>query len=300
MGAWKMSGVALSPTSFLKGDAQVFRENFDRVPYTFEHTLSDHPLFRPTRLLELAKAMARNPGDVYFDAGEVSVGQRWDAVPPSDLPIDRLLERIETAGAWIVLRRAEKFPEYAAILDRCIAEIETLSGRKIDKLMRLKNAIIFVNSPGRVTSYHIDRECNWLLQIAGEKTLHVFDKNDRTILPEEEIERFWSIDNNAAIYKPQHAHRARKIRLLPGHGVHIPVGSPHWVQNGNQVAVSVSVNFHYTESLRANIYRANYMLRQLGLRPTPPGRSALRDTVKRAVVGPAVALRRRLKRLPMG
>jgi len=38
----------------------------------------------------------------------------------------------------------------------------------------------------------------------------------------------------------------------------------------------------------ANVYRANYALRKLGLHPTPPGRSSVRDLVKSYAVEPAV------------
>jgi hypothetical protein len=282
---------------YLIGEPAMFRENFDTRPYGFRHTLSDHPLFSRDRLLELAREMSRVPEDVYFDTGAVEIGQRWDQVPLVDLSVETLIERIETANAWIILRRAEKFPEYARILEDCIAEIEALSGRNLKPLLKLKNAIIFINSPRRITSFHIDRECNWLLEIAGDKTVHVFDKDDREVLPEVEIERFWTIDSNAATYKPAFQDRAHTFQLVPGTGVHIPVGSPHWVQNGDHVSVSLSVNFHYQEALRANVYRANYLLRRLGLSPQPPGRSPFADGVKRAVVGPALALRRRFKEL---
>jgi hypothetical protein len=45
------------------------------------------------------------------------------------------------------------------------------------------------------------------------------------------------------------------------------------------------VNFTWKDSERANIYRANYFLRKLGMRPQPPGRSKLSDAAKTAVIG---------------
>jgi ribosomal silencing factor RsfS len=288
------------PTSFLNGDPAVFRDLFDSRAYTFGHRLAGHPLFERDKLLRLTHAMRQNPRDIFYDAGDVGVGQRWDAVPRTHLTPEELFERIETAGAWIILRRADRLPEYAALLDQCIAEIEALSGREWGPLMQLKAAIIFINSPRRISSYHIDRECNWLLQIAGEKVVHVFDKNDRTVLPEEEIERFWALDPNSAIYKPDCENRATVVPLKPGDGVHIPVGAPHWVQNGDQVSVSLSINFHYKESFRADIYRANHYLRRFGFVPTPPGRSAIRDSFKRTVFRPMFGARNWLRRHSRG
>jgi Cupin-like domain len=276
--------MTLAATLF-EADPAVFRENFDRAPFSFTHRLANHPLFEPDRLLRLAKDLARNPGDVYYDAGDVRVDQRWDEVG-CDLPIDVLLHQIETAGAWIVLSRAEKDPEYAALLRRCLDEISERVGEDLGKVTKLQNAIVFLNSPHRITSYHIDRECNCLLQIRGSKTVSVFNRNDRTVLPEEEIERFWAADRNAPRYKPEYQDRATMYELTPGDGLHIPVNSPHWVQNGPEIAVSVSMNFHYRDEILGDIYRMNHLMRRFGMKPKPPHASPVGDNVKRALWRP--------------
>jgi len=276
---------------------ELFSRNFDREPFSFEHGLAEHPLFAPEHLLRLAKQMAEDPRDIYYDAGDVRVDQRWDQTPVCDLPIDELLHRIETAGAWIVLRRAEKHPDFAALLDACMEEIQALSGRDLRSTVKFRNAIVFMNSPNRISAYHIDRECNCLLQIRGTKKISIFDRDDRDVLPDVEIERFWTVDNNSAVYKPPLQDRARVFDLTPGCGVHIPVNAPHWVQNGPEVAVSLSINFHYHDALLADVYRANYWLRRLGLRPVPPRRSPLRDAVKSTLYRSARALHTTTRRL---
>jgi len=270
---------------FLEADPSLFARRFDELAFQFSHRLADHPLFAPERLLALAKKMAANPADIYYDAGKVEVGQRWDQIPVCDMPIDQLLQRIETADAWVVLRKAEKVPEYAALLDACIAEIETLAGRDLSRVMKLRNAIIFINSPHRVSTYHIDRECNFLLQLRGQKTISVFDRYDRAVLPEDEIERFWAVDNNSAVFKPEFQERAMVMELTPGSAVHIPVNSPHWVKNGPEVSVSLSINFHYHDALLGDVYRANYWLRRLGLEPKPPGSAPRLEALKARVYG---------------
>lgn len=281
----------------LSSDPAVFRANFDRASFVFAHRLAGHPLFAPGRLLQLAKTMAQDPADVYYDAGAVRVDQRWDEVSPCALGVTELLERIENAGAWIILRRAEKDPEYAALLDACMAEVEALSGRDLRASMKLRNAIVFITSPERVSSYHIDRECNFLLQIAGSKTISVFDRFDRDVLPETELEAFWSRDNNAARYKPHLQDRAQTVTLTPGQGIHIPVNAPHWVKNGPEVSISLSINFHYRDSVLSDVYRANYWLRRAGLRPQPPEHSALLDRAKRVAVATARGLERARRRV---
>ncbi|MGC2250070.1 MAG: hypothetical protein WA626_05315, partial [Acidobacteriaceae bacterium] len=59
----------------------------------------------------------------------------------------------------------------------------------------------------------------------GKKTIHIFDQNDRQVLTEPELERFWSVDNNAAIYKKDLQSRATSFVLEPGKAVHIPINA---------------------------------------------------------------------------
>jgi hypothetical protein len=118
------------------------------------------------------------------------------------------------------------------------------------------------------------------LQIHGEKDIYIFDKYDRDVLPEAELERFWTVANDSANYREQYQSRAANHRLVPGKGVHIPVNAPHWVKNDNNISVSLSLNFQFKDEFPANVYRFNYHLRRFGFKPTPPGVSPLKDKVK--------------------
>jgi len=66
--------------------------------------------------------------------------------------------------------------------------------------------------------------------------------------------------------------------------VRVPVNCPHWVKNGPGVSVTLSVNFWYRNIPRADVYRTNYFLRRMGMRPQPPGASSFRDAVKRRLL----------------
>jgi hypothetical protein len=156
---------------------------------------------------------------------------------------------------------------------------------------------LFITSPNRITTYHIDRECNYLLQIHGDKVISLFDRYDREALPEEEIERFWSVDNNAARYKEQYQERAHEFHLQPGTGVHIPVNAPHWLKNGNNISVTWAVTFQFPDTHLANLYRTNYYLRKVGFRPLPPGTSKVRDTVKAWMMESALGIRNVARRV---
>jgi hypothetical protein len=283
---------------WIVADPADFRAQFNRRSFELSHHLASNPLFGLPSLMELAKrTLKTRPQDLYYDAGNIRVDQRWDAVPERTFSAVEAMQRIENCGAWFIFRSAQRDPEYRVFLDRGLAEIKANIGPDIDSEIMVEDIIIFVTSPKRVTSYHIDRECNFLLQIRGTKTLHVFDREDREVLSEVEIERFWSTDNNSARYKPHLQNRAASYKLAPGKGVHIPVNCPHWIENDDNVSVSLSVNFQFKDTLRANAYRANFLLRKLGLDPTPPGRSRALDSVKSYAVRPVVWAKKTYNRI---
>jgi hypothetical protein len=259
---------------------QMARECFNRSSFDYGHHLSDHPLFELPPLLRLSRRVAKP--DLYFDWGNVQIGQRWSEIPNCDQPLENLLERIENAGAWVVLRNVQKYDPYKEVLNKLLGEYLSFVDERLHRHIRIREGIVFVTSPNRISTYHIDRECSLLLQIRGEKTISVFDHYDRKVLPETEIERFWAVDNNAATYKEQLQDRAKVYELKPGMGIHIPTNAPHWVKNHDNVSISLNVNLQFDDKVLANIYRANYYLRKLGIAPLPPGQSKLRDSVKAA------------------
>ncbi len=264
-------------------ERDVFRGKFNRRQFVFRHHLSDHPLFRLPRLIELARSTAATRADdLYYDAGVQDIGERW-GTSPALFPVDETIKRIENAGAWITLKRADTDPSYAAVMERCMSDILEVSGRELERKMRRKELIVFITSPNRLTTYQIDSDNNFLLQLSGKKEINLWRPEDREVTTEQEIERFYSIDTNSAIYKPHLQDRADVLTLEPGMGVHIPVNAPHWLKNADNISISVSINYHSFDNERAAIYRTNHYLRRLGLNPMPPFRSPMLDQLKRPV-----------------
>lgn len=283
----------------LRIDPHDFAEGFNVRQFPVTHSLAENPLFSLPNLLSLAERVAGVArSEVYYDLGVTDVGQRWSSTPPA-ATLRATLERINAAGAWIDIKSAELDPPYARVLDCCIGDLLAISGPELKRKMRRTQMAIFITSPNRLSTYHIDSECNFLLQIRGRKQISIFDKFDREVLPEEEIERSWTVDTNAALYKPHLQNRADVVMLSPGMGVHIPVNAPHWVQNGDDVSVSAAILFHWWNSEYANVYAANYCLRQkLGLHPRPPRESAVTDLVKQPL-GAAFSRLRRMRHGPL-
>ena len=287
-----MSAIAAShssPQHSINCDAQLFTSNFNRLPFEITHTLVNNPIFDVERLVELAQHVEsrRTPhrpfGDIYCNIGDVNPGMKAveghrPAMPPSEL-----VRRIESSQAWITLEHVEREDDYREVLQHCICDLLELSGKDIMKKIKWFDAILFITSPRRTTHYHVDRECAWLVQLHGEKEIHLFDKSDKEVVPDEELERFWAVDNGAGTYKPQFESRAMIFHLRPGIGVHIPVNCPHWLQNGSDVSVSMNVNFQFRDEVWGNIYKANHLLRRFGMKPSSPGLHPVRDHVKSMV-----------------
>lgn len=286
------AGSIFEPTH--AGSSESFKASFDTKPFVFDHGLTDsHPLFN----LAALRALLDAPGvkdNIAYDAGDIRVDQRWDSMPAKP-PIEEVFDNIGTSGAWIVMRRVHRLPAYRELLDACLTEVRKLSGRDVSEDEKSREAMIFVTSPNRVTPYHIDRECNFLMQVRGTKTISVFDREDKDVVPDQELETFWSRDNNAGVYKPQFQDRAFVSHMRPGTGVHIPVNFPHWLKNDDNVSVSLSISYQYKDWARKNVYQANYYLRKMGLQPTPPGRSAAVDYSKRVAVEMALRTKRLIK-----
>ena len=216
----------------------------------------------------------------------------------AEIDSSELIREIETGQTWIILKHIEREPGYREIFENCICDILRLTGSEIVKSIKWFEAILFITSPNRVTEYHIDRECSWLLQIHGDKDMHLFDRADKDVLPDEELERYWVVNNLCAVYKPQYESRAIVYHMRPGTGVHSPVNTPHWLQNGNNVSVSLNINFQLHESAWENLFKANYYLRRAGFTPSPPGKFPLADSIKTRVYTAVQGIQRRAKGYP--
>lgn len=272
---------AIASESLLDLDKETFRAHFNRKPFLFRHHLSGHPLFKLTRLAELAKTLP--PSIVEYNAGKIPVSlPDWENTPYTGLSAEETVRRIEECGSWLVLKRAEAAPDCLSALNDVLDEIEPLC-EEIEPGMCEREGAIFVTSPGSVTPYHMDHEINFLLQIRGSKTVSVFSASDREVLSDLELERHFSgpaIHRNMAFHE-RYQKRATVFELKAGYGLHIPTTDPHWIKNGDGVSISFSAAFKTRASLhRGAVYKLNGQLRKVGIKPAPYGQGALRDAVK--------------------
>ena len=280
--------------SISPGSENLFRENYNRRPFVLEHHLSGHALLQLPHLTAVAQSFAtQHPERLYYTIGNVNLSSGWDYGTQRPVPPKEAIDQIQTANTWLILKGVQILPEYGQLLDQILQEIHAASAREWKRSTEDRNISVIISSPNQVTPYHMDADCNYLLQIAGAKTVYVFNGADRSVVTGGELERFYSGHINAAQYREASQAGAWRFDLTPGHGVHIPVTFPHWVQNNNNVSISISLNFRFVDRTVPDIFRLNHYLRRLGLHPKLPGESIISDGAKKLVSKTLRAVRRK-------
>jgi hypothetical protein len=276
-------------------DPSVFREKFNRLPFMFPQSAADHPLLKIPSLIELARRLPKQ--QIVTNSGSVPVGADIDRPVFTGLTGEQALERIEEAGTWVLLYGVNSDPVYRDLVDALLDEVQVLS-EPLEPGMCDRKAYIFVASPGSVTPYHMDRDINCLLQFRGTKMVYIWDPCDRSVLPETGLELlFGKPSQPRPHYDESFQSRAYEFQLAPGFAVHHPFTAPHWVKNGPDVSVSMSITFRTRNIHRKmRVYTTNYHLRRLGWKPSPPGVSRLHDDVKSNVYGAYANVRALLQR----
>jgi ribosomal protein L16 Arg81 hydroxylase len=155
-----------------------------------------------------------------------------------------------------------------------------------------REGFVFLSAPGSVTPSHIDPEHNFLLQIRGIKEMTVGEFPDERTR-QLEIEQRASGAHRNLTYKPTDP---ELFRLEPGDAVYVPPHAPHWVQNGEEASVSLSITFRTPVTERvARASSLNARLRRLRLDPKAPGENETVDRAKASVSKTIGVLRGRLR-----
>jgi hypothetical protein len=192
-----------------------------------------------------------------------------------------VIENIGSNDSLILLKHVQNDEILGPSVTQVIQQIVSIVGTRFREDYLVGRATLLIASPGRITSYHMDGDTNFLFQIRGHKVLHVFDHTDRTLLTAVELGQFFDGNINAARYRPHRQKDAISYELQPGSAVHIPFTAPHWAQNRSDVSIALSINFDLRSTARvARIHRVNHHLRKLGVAPSNPGTAPWSDRLK--------------------
>ncbi|QGN56065.1 cupin-like domain-containing protein [Novosphingobium sp. Gsoil 351] len=234
------------------------------------HGLAGHPLLTLDALAALAEALPA--GSAEWNPGTLPIGVDPGDVPRATLGVGETIRGIDTSASWVVLKRIEQVPAYAALLRAALAELEAVATPRTGAMHQLEG-FVFVSSPGSVTPFHFDPEHNILLQLRGTKTLTVFPGGDERLLSAEAQEAFHLGQHHRNLpWNDAFAALGEAVHLAPGEAVHVPVKAPHWVRNGPAPSISLSITWRSEWSYAEADARAfNRVLRGMGMRPRRPG-----------------------------
>lgn len=254
---------------FPESSRETFSRNYPETPHKFVHTLDSHPLLTLESLARLADSLPMK--DRECNTGDLPVGV--DAVP--EQLIDNLGERvlnIETAGCWIALRHIEQDPEYNALIHELLDDLKDTIRPKTGELYQVEG-YIFVTSPGGVAPYHFDPEHNILMQVRGSKRFTMFPAGNPLYAPDEFHEAYHLGGRPELPWRDELAPGGVEWTLGPGDALFVPVMAPHFVKNGDEVSISISVVWRSEWSFAEADARAfNRVLRNMGMNPGNPGR----------------------------
>ena len=249
---------------------------------------------------------------IEYHSGKAAISQDPDATPSVDLDPLEVVKRIETAGAWMVLKRVENSPEYRQLLEHALLSVARARGCNslLDAGFEQLEGFLFISPPNSTTPFHLDSEDNFFVQIHGEKFFTIFDNTDRGMVSEDEIERSMTKHRNLK-YDESFAARGKEFRLFAGDGCYVPYQWPHWVRTSDSYSISLAITWKPREVRRLNdLHFFNSMLRGIGLPQQPPGKQPLRDALKLAfyrsvttAIKPlraSLAMRRLLRRIALG
>jgi hypothetical protein len=266
-------------------DLDLFSANFDHTPFEFRHRLHEQTIFQLPELMKLAERLARkNDRKSHYESGTPDVNGYFGARPEGVSIVDAL-ESIRQGKNWVILKRIHEDALYRDALESLLPELSALSGVDMKHVYYDPTLTVFVTSPGRITPYHMDGETNFLAQIHGSKLCYIYNGKDPAILPQTDLERYWTGHLPKIDYPAGMPVGNWQYHLKPGNGVFNPATFPHWLQNGPDVSVSVSINFKRRRNATIGAHRMNHFARKLGLHPTPPGKSPSLDRMKQLTFG---------------
>jgi len=280
-------------------DADAMRGHYNRAGFLVRHRLAEHPLFTAHALFKLARRLpapavkyrfGRVPGNTHFDSSI----ERFRG----DLTLDDALDHLVEKRAYVALYNPEKDPEYRQAIEGFLAEIG-LAARPFERFFNWYSTYVFISAHDAVTPYHMDREMNFLLQIAGRKTVQLWDPRDDVVMRPEQRDHLFSFDIDARpAWHDGLPARARTFELEPGLGVHHPFIAPHLVTTGQNFSISLAITYRTPSSdVMSDAHAFNDRLRPYGLGRIPVGSHPAVDLAKACAVRSLRATKEALHRV---
>ncbi len=246
-----------------------FETSYPETPHLLRHDLHDDARLSLDALAHLAECLPDH--SIEYNRADLPIGV--DGKPgATGLSIGETIRRIATSNSWAVLKNIEQIPEYEALLLDLLDELRPIMETRTGAMLT-PQGFIFISSPHAVTPYHFDPEHNILLQLTGRKTMTQFPTGDARFAPDEVHENYHLGGPRELPWSDELLEDGMAFALAPGDAVYVPVMAPHFVRNGPESSISLSITWRSEWSYAESYARCfNGILRSRGFLPRPPRR----------------------------
>jgi mannose-6-phosphate isomerase-like protein (cupin superfamily) len=270
---------AQAPGQGLKPIGQIpFDDAFPTQSMEFSHDLYLDDRLTLASVADLADRLPRRSVIADTAAQPLLVPQGGPPRGALERPGD-VIRDLHNANAWLTLLMVEDDPGMAEIMNTQLDQLESGISAKQGKRVKMRKrvAFVFVSSPNSVTPVHYDIEHSLLMQVSGCKTVSVGRWEDDAAR-RHEFDRYWNGSHGRIEKVPP---EVATYTMTPGRGVYIPPGTPHWVHNGPDISLSMTLTYFTAATVRENrVEGFNAKLRRRHMNPREPGHSTTVDTAK--------------------
>lgn len=226
----------------------------------FNHRLAETGLFTDEALARLIDETPRDMLTVCTMRPNPPAEETWIAGDPGKLTGAELVEAAHKGALWVSPRSAmTRNPRYKVVFDQLMAEFTKATG--IPHLSA--DAAVLISSPDMGIFFHVDPAETMLWHIRGHKTILVYPPHENHVT-EAALEAILLKETLSDLpYNSLMENEVSAVMLSPGEGAFWPLHSPHRVINGDDLNVSISVEFSSPRSVLTNgVFYANGRLRR--------------------------------------
>jgi hypothetical protein len=246
------------------------RDRAGREIVKFRHRLEETGLFTDAALARLIDETPREMLTVCTMRENPPPDETWIAGEAGGLSGAELIAAARMGRLWISPRSAmTRHPRYARVFVRLMDEFSVATGIRVLSA----DAAVLVSSPRMGIFFHVDPAETMLMHVRGHKTLHVYPPTPE-IVSEQALEAILLKETLSDLpYAPAMEAEAAHLALAPGEALYWPLHAPHRVTNGDDLNVSVSVEFSSRRSRLENgvLYANGVLRRRLGANPRSRG-----------------------------
>ncbi len=234
------------------------------------HRLEETGLFTDEALARLIDEHPRDELTVCTMRPNPPPHETWIAGDPGKLTGAELVEAARKGALWVSPRSAmTKNPRYKVVFDRLMGEFTKATG--IPHLTA--DAAVLISSPNMGIFFHVDPAETMLWHIRGHKTIFVYPPREDHVT-EAALEAILHKETLSDLpYNSLMENEVTPVMLSPGEGAYWPLHSPHRVINGEDLNVSISIEFSSPRSMLTNsvFYTNGALRRRFGWAPKSRG-----------------------------